>query len=68
LISSNANGGIGYLPPRDAHEGPYYTNPDGLAPKVFGLYALALQAEPLVRQAAARSADSTFVVAASAAF
>ena len=53
LISTNSNGGVGYLPTRDAYASNDYTNPGGLAPKVYGLYALAAEAEPLVRERAA---------------
>jgi hypothetical protein len=49
LISTNSNGGVGYLATKDAYEGKDYTNPQGLAPKVYGLYALAADAEPLLR-------------------
>ena len=49
VICTNANGGVGYLPTTGAYDGNDYTNPEGLAPKVYGLYALAPQAEPLVR-------------------
>jgi hypothetical protein len=52
IISSNSNGGVGYLPTQDAYGIDDYTNPDGLAPKVYGLYALAEEAESLFRQAA----------------
>jgi len=50
VICSNSNGGVGYLPTRDAYLVSDYTNPDGLAPKVYGLYALSESAEPLFRQ------------------
>jgi len=36
----------------DAYQDDDYTNPQGLAPKVYGLYALAPEAEPLFRQRA----------------
>jgi hypothetical protein len=49
VVVTNANGGVGYLPTEDAYEGGDYTNPEGLAPKVYGLYAFAPAAEPLVR-------------------
>ena len=48
-IASNANGGLGYLPTADAYLSPDYTNPQGLAPKVYGVLALAPEAEPLFR-------------------
>lgn len=54
LICSNSNGGIGYLATRDAYAANDYTNPNGLAPKVYGLYALAEQAEPIFRQESIR--------------
>ena len=50
LISTNSNGGVGYLATADAYEGRDYTNPQGLAPKVYGLYALSSEAEPLLRR------------------
>jgi hypothetical protein len=49
LVVTNANGGVGYLPRADAYAGRDYTNPQGLAPKVYGLYALSPDAEPLIR-------------------
>jgi hypothetical protein len=60
LISSNSNGGVGYLPTRDAYERVDYTNPEGLAPKVYGIYALAPEAEPVFRQAATRLIGELF--------
>jgi neutral ceramidase len=52
LICTNSNGELGYLPTLDAYQGDDYTNPQGLAPKVYGLYALAEAAEPLFRERA----------------
>ncbi|MBX2997289.1 MAG: neutral/alkaline non-lysosomal ceramidase N-terminal domain-containing protein [Caldilineaceae bacterium] len=51
-LISNANGTLGYLPPAQAYTVRDYTNPQGLAPKVLGLYAFDKGAEPLVRQEA----------------
>ena len=48
LVASNSNGGVGYLPTRDAYSETDYTNPEGLAPKIYGIYALTPEAEPLV--------------------
>jgi hypothetical protein len=52
LVCSNSNGGVGYLATQDAYERSDYTNPQGLAPKVYGLYAPSSEAEPLLRRAA----------------
>ena len=60
LISSNSNGGVGYLPTADAYEGRDYTNPQGLAPQVYGLYALASGAEPLLRHSASQALEALF--------
>jgi hypothetical protein len=60
LVVSNANGGLGYLPTRDAYETKDYTNPQGLAPKVYGLYALSPGAEPLFRQAVIGALEALF--------
>jgi hypothetical protein len=60
MLVSNSNGGVGYLPTRDAYERQDYTNPRGLAPKVYGLYALSSEAEPLLRQEASRVLQSLF--------
>jgi neutral ceramidase len=49
LIASNSNGCLGYLPTADAYLGPDYTNPQGLAPKVYGVNAFSPEAEPLFR-------------------
>jgi neutral ceramidase len=49
LVCSNSNGGLGYLPTADAYREADYTNPQGLAPKVYGLYAFSPEAEPLFR-------------------
>jgi hypothetical protein len=53
IVSSNSNGALGYLPTQDAYdtEGDY-TNPQGVAPKVYDLYAFSPQAEPTIRQQA----------------
>jgi neutral ceramidase len=51
LLVSNANGALSYLPTAGAYTCEDYTNPQGRAPKAYGLYALAEPAEPLVRQA-----------------
>jgi len=61
LISTNSNGGVGYLATKDAYKGRDYTNPQGLAPKVYGLYALSSQAEPLLRRTAAQVLRALFV-------
>jgi neutral ceramidase len=61
LFVTNANGGIGYLPTWDAyHRADDYANPQGLAPRVYGIYALAEGAEPLARQAAVALLQSLF--------
>jgi neutral ceramidase len=60
VICTNANGEIGYLPTSDAYDGDDYTNPHGLAPKVYGLYALAEAAEPLFRERAGALLDGLF--------
>jgi hypothetical protein len=52
LVCSNSNGGLGYLPTADAYHESDYTNPQGLAPKVYGIYAFSPEAEPLFRQQA----------------
>jgi hypothetical protein len=52
LLCTNANGELGYLPTLDAYAGDDYTNPRGLAPKVYGVQALAEGAEPLFRERA----------------
>jgi hypothetical protein len=52
VLCTNANGELGYLPTREAYGIEDYTNPQGLAPKVYGLYALAEEAEPLFRERA----------------
>ena len=51
IVSSNSNGALGYLPTQDAYdtEGDY-TNPHGIAPKVYDLYAFSPGAEPLLCQ------------------
>lgn len=49
ILCTNANGELGYLPTPDAYQGEDYTNPQGLAPRVYGLYAFAEAAEPLFR-------------------
>jgi hypothetical protein len=53
VVCSNSGGAFGYLPTADAYEVDDYTNPAGLAPKVYNLYAPAPGAEPLVRAEAA---------------
>jgi hypothetical protein len=60
MFSTNSNGGVGYLATRDAYERRDYTNPQGLAPKVYGLYALASEAEPLLRRAAVKVLQTLF--------
>jgi hypothetical protein len=60
LISSNSNGAVGYLPTQDAYQESDYTNPQGLAPKVYGLYALASGAESFFRQEAIRLLKELF--------
>lgn len=60
IVCSNSNGGVGYLPTADAYERSDYTNPEGLAPKVYGDYALAPGAEPLVRARVGQMLQSMF--------
>jgi hypothetical protein len=60
LICSNSNGGVGYLPTEDAYRRRDYTNPQGLAPKVYGVYALASGAEARLRRAAIRELVALF--------
>ena len=52
LVCSNSNGALGYLPTQDAYLEEDYTNPQGLAPRVYGLYAFSPEAEPLFRHTA----------------
>jgi hypothetical protein len=59
-VVTNANGGVGYLPTTDAYQGNDYTNPQGLAPKIYGIYALAPDAEPIVRERAASIVNRLF--------
>lgn len=55
VLCSNSNGALGYVPTKHAYEVENdYTNPQGLAPKVYDLYAFSAEAEPLVRQEAIR--------------
>jgi hypothetical protein len=60
FVATNANGGVGYLPTADAYAGRDYTNPQGLAPKVYGLYALSPSAEPRIREAAPKLLHTLF--------
>jgi hypothetical protein len=60
FLLSATNAAIGYLPIGAAYETEDYTNPQGLAPKVYGLYALAAGAEPLVRETACEMLQSLF--------
>jgi neutral ceramidase len=60
LVCSNSNGGVGYLATGDAYTRRDYTNPQGLAPKVYGLYALSPEAEPLLRRTAPAILQSLF--------
>lgn len=60
FICSNANGGVGYLATADAYRGKDYTNPTGLAPKVYGIYTLAQDAEPTFRSAAIQLVNRLF--------
>jgi hypothetical protein len=60
LIASNSNGGVGYLPTNDAYTRRDYTNPQGLAPKVYGLYALSAGAEPALRRTAIQALQAAF--------
>jgi len=60
FLCSVANDTLGYLPTAEAYEVEDYTNPQGLAPKIYGLYAFAPGAEPLVRQAARELLRSLF--------
>jgi hypothetical protein len=59
-IISNSNGAIGYLPTRDAYERRDYTNPQGLAPRVYGLFALARDSEPIFRRAVLELIEEVF--------
>ena len=61
IVSSNSNGALGYLPTQDAYdtEGDY-TNPHGVAPKVYDLYAFSPQAEPLVRHQATQLLNTLY--------
>ncbi len=52
LLATNANGELGYLPTLEAYGVEDYTNPQGLAPRVYGVYAFAEAAEPLFRERA----------------
>ena len=60
MLSTNSNDGIGYLPTQDAYLEDDYTNPDGLAPKVYGVYALSEAAEPLFQQTAIRMLQALY--------
>ena len=61
MVSSNSNGALGYLPTRQAYEvEDDYTNPRGLAPKVYDLYAFSREAEPLIRQQGVELLESMF--------
>lgn len=60
MTISNSNGCIGYLPTAEAYETEDYTNPRGLAPKVYGIYALSPGAEPLVRRTAINLVQGLF--------
>jgi hypothetical protein len=60
VVSTNSNGATGYLPTRDAYDERDYTNPEGLAPKVYGVYALAPEAEPLVRERVAALLEAAY--------
>ncbi len=61
MVCSNANGGMGYLPTADAYMSAVdYTNPQGLAPKVYDLYCFAPEAEPLLRQTVIDQINSLF--------
>ena len=60
LICSNANGALGYLPTLDAYQEEDYTNPQGVAHKVYGLYAFSPQAEPIFRQEAIRMLQALY--------
>ena len=60
LICTNSNGQLGYLPTRDAYQGEDYTNPQGLAPKVYGVYAFSEAAEPLFRERAGALLEELF--------
>jgi neutral ceramidase len=61
LICSNSNGALGYLPTLDAYQEEDYTNPQGVAPKVYGLHAFSQEAEPLFRQEVFRLMKALFV-------
>jgi hypothetical protein len=52
MFCTNSNGGLGYLPTPDAYAGEDYTNPDGLAPRVYGIYSFSDKAESLFRERA----------------
>ena len=60
FLCSATNAALGYLPMREAYAVEDYTNPQGLAPKVYGLYAFTPEAEPLARKAANELLRSLF--------
>ena len=60
FLCSATNAALGYLPTREVYEVEDYTNPQGLAPKVYGLYAFASGAEPLARGTANELLRSLF--------
>lgn len=60
LLGSNANGALGYLPTLDAYTTSDYTNPDGLAPKVYGVHSFSEEAEPIFRQGSIRLIERLF--------
>ena len=60
MFVTMANGAIGYLPTQDAYEREDYSNPGGLAPRVYGVRAFAEGAEPAFRAAAASLLSSVF--------
>jgi hypothetical protein len=66
LLATNANGELGYLPTREAYGVDDYTNPQGLAPRVYRMFAEA--AEPLFpeRAGALRRVVCPMTVTASA--
>jgi neutral ceramidase len=60
VVCSNSNGAAGYLPTADTYQVEDYTNPQGLAPKVYGLYAFAEAAETEFHRQAVQLIQSLF--------
>ena len=61
MICANSNGSLAYLPTQHAFQvDGDYANPQGLAPKVYGVRALGPGAEGAIRQAAGRLLQGLF--------